>query len=122
MDEETKEQIKDVLNKPRIQQTVVNALHRPWVPATIAGVLGIGVGIAATRAYFTRRVKEVTNDAEKDILELKTVQLELDFERTERDRDLHAAIDKATYLTRELTRHGTILLERLQILSEGEKR
>ncbi len=119
MDEETKEQIKDVLNKPRIQQTLVNVLHRPWVPATIAGVLGIGVGVGATRAYFTRKVKEVTNDAEEDIQNLKNVQLDLDFERSERDRELNSAIDKATYLTRELTLHGTRLLERLQALTEG---
>ncbi len=122
MDEETKEQIKDVLHKPRIPQTVMNVLHKPWAPATIVGVLGVGVGIGAARTYFTRKVKEVTTEAEEDIQQLKNVQLDLDFERSERDHQLNSAIDKATYLTRELTLKGTILLERLQGLSEqGEE-
>ncbi len=109
MNEETKEQIKDALHKPWLPQAVVNVLHKPFVPATIAGVVGIGVGIGATRVYFTRKVKEVTNEAEEDIQNLKNVQLDLDFERSERDRELNSAIDKATYLTRELTLQGTRL-------------
>ncbi len=102
----------------QIKEQVTSMLHKPWVQPTITGVLGFAVGVGSAYLYFKREVKQVIVSSEEDINRLQEVQLELNFERAEKDHEFNAAIGDAALVTRELRNQGVILLERLQALSD----
>ncbi len=127
MDQETttkavKESVKNVQEQlpPQVQMRLREAFSRPWawLPPTVTGVVGIGLGAGTTYILMRRKLNEVFTQSNEEIQDIKSVQLELNFERAEKDREFNSAIGDAALVTRELKNQGMILLERLQTLSD----
>lgn len=98
-----------------MNETLVKLGQSRWTAAAgglLAGVgLGIGVGLLLTRQK-VRTVKD-------EIAEVHQVQLELDFERAEKDREFNLQIQQAALVTRELKENGLRFLESVKGLGTG---
>lgn len=78
-----------------------------WTSAIGSAVLGVGLGVGI--GYFFSRKK--VQAAEAEVEDIKQVQLELDFERAEKDREFNLQIQQAALVSRELREHGERFLE-----------
>jgi hypothetical protein len=86
-----------------------------WTSAIGSAVLGVGVGVAV--GYFLSRKK--VQEAVAEVEDIKQVQLELDFERAEKDKEFNLQIQQAALVSRELREHGERFLETVKGLGSG---
>jgi hypothetical protein len=90
-----------------------------WTASIGSGLLGVGLGIGI--GYFLSRKK--VQAAETEVEDIKQVQLELDFERAEKDKEFNLQIQQAALVSRELREHGQRFLESvkgLNVSANGE--
>lgn len=107
-----------------MNQKLNNLLKKPWIPPTLSGLIGLGVGFGASCLYFTRKTYkliEETEQIENEIQELKNEQLQLDFERAEKDREFNKMIAEAAYVSRELKQKGEHMLSSLTGLRDAQE-
>lgn len=90
-----------------------------WTSAIGSAVLGVGIGFGI--GYFLSRKK--IQAAETEVEDIKQVQLELDFERAEKDKEFNLQIQQAALVSRELREHGQRFLDSvkgLNVSANGE--
>jgi hypothetical protein len=97
-----------------MNEQVMLYLRKPWIPPIVSGVVGVAIGAAAMYEIQKRKLEDILEETENEIAQLKHEQLQLDFERTEKDREFNRAIGEAAMVTRELTQQGLQLVDTLR--------
>lgn len=89
--------------------------RKPAVLIALGGVVGAAVGFTSARLYARRDVLVKDTNLESVISDLKTEQLQLDFDRAAKDRAFNIAIEEAYLVTRELKELGMTALGNLRM-------
>lgn len=105
------------MDEQGVTEQVEHILRNRWALPSITGVVGIAVGATAMYFWEKRKLNQVTVQIEEDV---KSNQLQLDFERAEKEREFNAQIQEAADVTRELKELGVTVLTNLNNLRQGE--
>jgi hypothetical protein len=81
-----------------------------WQLLTGVGLASFGVGTGIGYLLGLRKTKISVDEANLEIEELKSEQLQLDFKRVEMDREFNAQIQQAIIVIRELKESGRVFL------------
>lgn len=85
-----------------------------WLIPSGVGIVSFGLGIVVGHILSQRYFKKVIDEGEKEIEELRSEQLELDFKRADLDREFNQHIQEAAFVIRELKEEGQKFLGKFQ--------
>jgi hypothetical protein len=94
-----------------VKEEIIAFGRSRWAPALGTGLLGVGIGVGIGYLLTRRKVVSINTEIE----DIKQTQLELDFERADKDREFNLQIQQAALVARELRESGENFLRRLNV-------